>query len=90
MLYNKFNVFHWHMTDDQSFPFKSEVYPELFKKGAYSEHHVFTKSEIQDLIEFARVRGIRVIAEFDTPGHTYSWGLAFPGLLAFMTLNRLN
>lgn len=51
----------------------------FFSKGAYTQQHVYTKKQVKDLIEFARIRGIRVIPEFDSPGHTYSWGLSFPG-----------
>ena len=82
MAYNKLNVFHWHITDGQSFPYQSKVYPELSAKGAYlpAENHVYTIAEISDILEFARHRGIRVIPEFDTPGHLASWCGAFPDL----------
>lgn len=60
MAHSKLNRFHWHITDSQSFPYKSDAYPQLAKYGAYSNKEVYTAKDIQHVAEFARVRGIQV------------------------------
>lgn len=81
MSYNKLNVFHWHIVDDQSFPYESMTYPELSKKGSYHKDLVYSQETVKNIIEFARMRGIRVMVEIDTPGHTRSWGVSHINLL---------
>ncbi|VDP39084.1 unnamed protein product [Schistosoma margrebowiei] len=82
MSYNKLNVLHWHIVDDQSFPYQSDIYPELSAKGAYREDLVYTSNDIKEIVEFARFRGIRVIPEFDIPGHTRSLSLSHPEIMS--------
>lgn len=65
----KLNTFHWHITDSQSFPFVAERRPNLSKYGAYSPHKVYTKENIRKVVEYGRVRGVRVLPEFDAPAH---------------------
>jgi hexosaminidase len=74
----KLNVFHWHLSDDQGFRIESKRYPKLQQAG--SDGRYYTQDEIRDVVAFARERGIRVVPEFDTPGHSTSWIVAYPEL----------
>jgi hexosaminidase len=76
----KLNVFHWHLSDDQGFRVESRVFPKLQEKG--SDGHYYTQEQIREVIAFAAERGIRVIPEFDIPGHTTSWLVGYPELAA--------
>jgi len=80
MAAHKYNVFHWHIVDDQAFPFNSSALPRLVQ-GAYRPDLTYSLKQVLGIIEYARQRGVRVIPEFDTPGHTTSWGVGEPGLL---------
>jgi Glycosyl hydrolase family 20, catalytic domain/beta-acetyl hexosaminidase like len=77
----KLNVFHWHVVDAQSFPVLFHSVPELAHLGAYSKNEVYRRQDILDIVQYGLERGIRVIPEFDMPGHTHSWGLSHPELV---------
>ena len=76
----KLNVFHWHLSDDQGFRVESKVYPKLQQLG--SDGNFYTQEEVRGVVEYARDRGIRVVPEFDVPGHTSSWLAGYPELAA--------
>ncbi len=74
----KMNVLHWHLTEDQGFRVESKKFPELHQKG--SDGLFYTQEQIRDVIAYARDRGIRVVPEFDMPGHATSWVVSHPEL----------
>jgi len=74
----KLNVFHWHLSDDQGFRVESKRFPKLQQFG--SDGHFYSQAEIRQVVDYARDRGIRVIPEFDIPGHTTSWFAGYPEL----------
>lgn len=74
----KLNVFHWHLTDDQGFRIESKVYPKLTQLG--SDGLFYTQADARELVRYAETRGIRVVPEFEMPGHSAAWLFAYPEL----------
>lgn len=74
----KLNVFHWHLSENQGFRVESRKFPKLHTLG--SDGLFYTQDEIRDLIAYARDRGIRVVPEFDMPGHSTAWFVGHPEL----------
>jgi hexosaminidase len=72
----KLNVLHLHLTEDQGFRIESKTFPELHQLG--SDGLFYSQDQIKDIIEYAADRGIRVIPEFDMPGHATSWLVSHP------------
>ncbi|CAA0819910.1 Beta-hexosaminidase 1 [Striga hermonthica] len=79
MSYAKLNVLHWHIIDEESFPLEVPMYPNLWK-GAYTKWERYTIDDASDIVHYAKMRGINVMAEVDVPGHAQSWGEGYPEL----------
>ncbi|WP_158823606.1 beta-N-acetylhexosaminidase [Granulicella sp. S156] len=74
----KMNVFHWHLSEDQGFRIESKTFPLLQEKG--SDGLYYTQDQVRGILEYAHDRGIRVIPEFDMPGHATAWFVGYPDL----------
>lgn len=74
----KMNVFHWHLSENQGFRVESKKFPKLHELG--SDGLYYTQEEVRQLIDYARDRGIRVVPEFDVPGHSTAWLVGYPEL----------
>jgi len=74
----KLNVFHWHLSENQGFRIESKLFPKLQEMGSDGEY--YTQDQAREVIAYARGRGIRVIPEFDMPGHATAWFVGYPEL----------
>lgn len=90
----KFNVFHWHLTDDQGWRIEIKKYPRLIEVGSKRVGTIinrkrldgipvmgyYTQDEIKEIIDYASERFIRIIPEIDVPGHVTALLASYPEL----------
>jgi hexosaminidase len=74
----KLNVLHLHLSDNEAFRVESRRYPLLQTTASHGEY--YTQAQIRDLVAYAADRGIRVVPEFDMPGHMLALLTAYPAL----------
>ncbi|XP_067640057.1 chitooligosaccharidolytic beta-N-acetylglucosaminidase [Eurosta solidaginis] len=77
MAASKMNVLHWHVVDSQSFPLEITRVPEMQQFGAYRSDMVYSRTDTNNIVRYARLRGIRIIIEIDGPSHAgngWQWG----------------
>ena len=79
MAASKLNVLHWHLVDAQSFPYVVAAFPEL-TKGAWDPVATYSPSDVQEIVAYATARGINIMPEIDTPGHSAAWDDGYPSL----------
>ena len=74
----KMNVFHWHLSENQGLRVESKKFPKLQRMGSNGQY--YTQIEVRELVAYASDRGIRVVPEFDMPGHSSAWFVGYPEL----------
>ncbi|KAF2807818.1 uncharacterized protein BDZ99DRAFT_509962 [Mytilinidion resinicola] len=82
MAFNKFNRFHMHATDGQSWPLEIPALPRLASQGAYESSLTYSHGDLKELQYYAALNGIEFIIEIDMPGHTSSIWHSYPELIA--------
>lgn len=89
---HKINILHWHLTEDQGWRIEIKKYPLLTEKGSVRSHTNFnrkshggfyTQEEIKEVVEYCHKHKIKVIPEFDVPGHNVAAIACYPYLSCF-------
>jgi hexosaminidase len=83
----KLNVLHWHLCDDQGWRVESKLFPRLHQVGGATGY--YTQAEVRDIVRYAAQRGIRVVPEFDMPGHAGALVTAYPRLASNDSIKTL-
>lgn len=85
--WHKFNVFHWHLTEDQGWRLEIEKYPRLTEIGAWRDDGAggryggfYTQDEAREIVAYAAERNITVVPEIEIPGHAIAALAAYPEL----------
>lgn len=75
----KYNIFHWHLTDNPGWRLESRKYPQLQSDRAFSRDvgQYYTQEDFKEILAFCKERNITVIPELDIPGHTEAFRRAF-------------
>lgn len=84
----KMNLMHWHVSDDQGYRLESRRFPELNAVSSWRDDAIlgphyggfYTFEEVQDIVAYAKERGIEIIPEIDMPGHVTAILTAHPEL----------
>jgi len=77
----QYNILHLRLTDDQAFAIRLDSHPNLTcQTNLYGSTGVYTRDDIQELVEYARGKGISIIPEINVPGHAGAW-MGIPGLV---------
>lgn len=75
----KINIFHFHVTEYHGWRLESKKYPELQRIDTFTRKpgKFYTQKEFKDLVDYCWARGMTIIPEFDTPGHSDAFRKAF-------------
>ncbi len=68
----KMNIFHWHLTEYHGWRLQSRKYPSLQEDKAFSRYvgSFYTQEEFREFSDYCWARGMTIIPEFDSPGHS--------------------
>ncbi len=76
----KYNILHWHLTDDQGWRLESKEFPKLHQLASQGKY--YSQDEIREIVAYAGARGIHVLPEIGMPGHTSALAVAYPELMS--------
>lgn len=92
MALHKMNMLHFHLTEDQGWRVEIKKYPLLTEKGSIRSHTNFnhkqhsgyyTQEEIKQIVQYCHDKYIKVMPEFDIPGHSRAAIACYKDLACF-------